>query len=171
MAARWLTVVGDALQLLGVVAIVWDVLDVRRVLGLPNLRRLATEWAARLARQLRARLFPPKPRVIQTSATIHESLSFREELTTRVHGPSVRDDIEHLWNALETWMARTNKIISEETETRAAGFAGVQRDMSELREEVQKLVTRVAGTHHVRRLVFAGFVLVGLILSLIGAAI
>jgi hypothetical protein len=109
--------------------------------------------------------------VIQTSATIHESLSFRDELTVRVRGPSLRDDIEHLWNALEAWMARTNKIISEEAETRAAGFAGVQRDMRELREEMRNLVTRVAGTHHVRRIVFAGFVLVGLLLSLVGAAL
>jgi hypothetical protein len=68
-------------------------------------------------------------------------------------------------------MARTNRIVSEEAETRAAGFAGVQRDMRELHEEMKKFVTQVAGTHHVRRLVFAGFVLVGLILSLIGAVI
>ncbi|MGO8686163.1 MAG: hypothetical protein ACLQT7_03110 [Candidatus Dormibacteria bacterium] len=171
MAAKWLTVAGDALQLLGVVAIVWDLLDVRRVLGLPALRRPVTEWVARGARRVRARWFPPKPRVIQLSATLSASASLRGESTVRTLGASLRDEIEHLRTAAEAWFAAANKAINEEAEMRAAGYAVLQRDVGELREEMQNLVTRVAGTHHVRRLVFAALVLVGLLLSLIGAAI
>src|ERR1039458_10804433 len=110
MAARVLTVVGDSLQLRGVVAIVWDVLDVRRVLGLPTLRSPVIQWARRVGRQLRNRLSRTKPQVIQGGATINltAALTASGEVSGRLAGVPIRDELERLRKTVKAKIGKAN---------------------------------------------------------------
>ena len=172
-----LRTIGDSLQIVGVFAVVIDIIDVREALGMRALQRVAGDKVAQIGVALRSVVMrvvrvlrKPKPRVIPLEGHAEARMSGSAELTL-TYGRAgtdseMIDKLLRIANEHHALIDKVQRAIEAETSERTTALAGMAAELRDAVAKVDELLRRVAGRHHGRRLLFALMIVLGLGLNL-----
>jgi hypothetical protein len=172
-----LRTIGDSLQIVGVLAVVIDIVDVREALGMRTLQRVAGEKAARIGVALQGEVMrvvhvfrKPKPRVLPLEGRAEARTSGSAELTV-TYGRAgtdseMIDKLLRIANDHQAFIDKLQRAIEAEKTERTSTLAGMATELRDAVAKVDELLRRVAGRHHGRRLMFALMIVFGLGLNL-----
>lgn len=149
---RVVATIGEALQLLGVLGLVLDLLG-----DVPKLLRRSGAWVKRQWQ----RVFPPPVRTIPLQAAVQTMSGGVARMVIRHRGQTLEEDVQAAWesiNAQEAEIEALRQAMEHETADRAAAISDAQRS-------ARTLVLALTRVHSRWRITLAVLVVIGFVLT------
>ena len=167
----------DALQLIGVGGVIWDIFDIRQALHLRGVMQIVRDTAGqvgaisrRVLRRIERVFRRPKAQTVQLEAhgTLRVSGSAEMILTYGRAGTDSEtiDKLLRIANEHQAAIETVQRAAEAEKTERASAIAALGTELHKAVEDVRALIVRLTGTRHGWRLFFALMIVVGLGLSL-----